>query len=58
MPIVLYGRDYWEKLINFDEMIKWGMISPEDLNLFKMADTIDAAFSYLKSELTKHYINR
>ena len=57
MPIVLYGREYWEKLINFDEMLKWGTISPEDIKLFKIVSDPDEAFDYLKAELICHYIN-
>lgn len=56
MPIVLYGKEYWEKAINFNEMVKWGMISSQDLNLFKICDDVDTAFNYLKNELTKHYL--
>ena len=56
MPIVLYGSEYWSKIINFDEMVKWGAISPEDLNLFKIFDDPEKAFQYLKKELTKHYL--
>ncbi|MCP4653706.1 MAG: LOG family protein [Candidatus Omnitrophica bacterium] len=58
MPIVLYGSEYWNKLINFDEMVKWGMISRADLKLFKIIDDVDSAFDYLKTELTKHYLKR
>lgn len=56
MPIVLYGSQYWKKIIDFDEMIKWGTISPTDLKLFKIYDNVDDAFTYLKNELTNHYI--
>ena len=35
MPIVLFGTDYWNKLINFDEFVKNGTISRKDLKLFK-----------------------
>jgi len=58
MPIVLYGKDYWNELINFEAMLKWGMISKEDLKLFKICDTIDETFTYLKDELTKHYLKK
>jgi len=58
MPIILYGSEYWNKLINFQEMKKWGTIQPRDLNLFKMFDDVDSAFRYLKKELTKHYLQK
>lgn len=57
-PIVLYGSEYWDDLINFDAMKKWGMIHPQDLRLFKKFDNVDEAFNYLKQELQKHYLNK
>lgn len=38
VPIVLFGTDYWKRLINFDVMVEEGTISPEDLALFHFAD--------------------
>lgn len=58
MPIVLFGKDYWEEVINFKALARWGMISPEDLDLFKIFDDVDEAFSYLQSELNDHYFNK
>ena len=49
MPIVLYGKEFWSELINFDTLVKWGTISPEDLNLFYVASTPqDAMISWTK----------
>lgn len=53
LPIVLYGSDFWKKLINMELLIEKQLISPEDMNLFKYVDTPDDAFEYLKSELEK-----
>jgi uncharacterized protein (TIGR00730 family) len=58
MPVVLYGSEYWNEVLNFDALVKWGTISPEDLNLFRMCDTVDDAFDYLTSELTRLYLNK
>lgn len=51
LPIVLYGSRYWEETIHFDNMVKWGVISAEDVNLFMMCDTPEEAFEYLKREI-------
>jgi len=51
MAIVLYGSAYWNEIINFPALVKYGMISPEDLKLFQFADTPDAAFELLKTSL-------
>jgi len=53
MAIVLYGAEYWKEIINFDALVKHGMISPEDLNLFEYADTPGIAFEKLTAALTK-----
>ena len=51
MTIVLYGSKYWKEIINFDALVKYGMISPEDLNLFQYADDPQTAFEMLKTAL-------
>lgn len=53
MPIILYDSEYWKKVVNFDEMVKWGTISRKDLGLFRIFDDIESAFIYLKRELLK-----
>ena len=54
--ILLYGSDYWREILNFDALVKYGMISPEDMNLFSFADTPEEALHFLKDELTKYYL--
>jgi len=56
MPILIYGAQYWKEVINFEAMVKWGNISPEDLKLFRFVDDVDAAYQYLTRQLTKHYL--
>jgi uncharacterized protein (TIGR00730 family) len=51
IAIVLYGSEYWKEIVNFDALIKYGMISPEDLNLFQYADDPQTAFEILKTGL-------
>jgi predicted Rossmann-fold nucleotide-binding protein len=51
MPIILYGKAFWEGLINFDQFIEWGVISPKDVNLFEIVDDIDKAFTMITSNL-------
>ena len=58
MPIILDGQSFWNELLDFDAMQRWGVISPEDLKLFKVVDDVDTAFRYLKDELTEHYLNK
>lgn len=51
IPIILYGKKYWEEVINFENLIKWGTIAREDLKLFKILGSVDDAFHYLKKNL-------
>jgi uncharacterized protein (TIGR00730 family) len=54
VTIVLYGSKYWQEIINFDALVKYGTISPEDLNLFSYADDPETAFKILKDGLTEY----
>ncbi len=54
--IVIYGREFWDQVLNFDAMVRLGVISPEDLQLFEWADDPDTAFQILRDGLTKYYI--
>ena len=53
LPIVLYGSDFWDKVIDFGPMVEYGVISPEDVDLFHRSDTVDDAFDYITRELEK-----
>ncbi|TFY98519.1 TIGR00730 family Rossman fold protein [Ramlibacter rhizophilus] len=49
VPIVLFGSDYWKRLICFDTLIEEGVISPDDLALFQYADEPQAAWEVIRS---------
>jgi len=51
IKIYLYGKDFWEGLINFEHFVKWGVISPEDLNLFQIVDDVGSAYELITSDL-------
>ena len=51
MPIYLYGKEFWEGLINFDKFVEWGVISPGDLDLFKMVDSTEEALESLINDI-------
>ena len=55
MPVVLYGTEYWNEVINWDALARWGMISTEDLSLFRFFDEVEPAFEYLQQELDRIY---
>ena len=45
VPIVLYGSDYWKRLLHMDVMVEEGMIAAEDIELFRYADTPEEAWA-------------
>jgi uncharacterized protein (TIGR00730 family) len=49
VPIVLFGSDYWKRLIDFDVLIDEGVISPKDLDLFRYADEPQAAWEVIRA---------
>ena len=54
--VVIYGRQYWDRLINFQAMIDAGAISASDLDLFKLVDSPEEGFEFLKDGLTKYHL--
>src|SRR3954464_11145318 len=56
IAVVLYGREYWEHVINFEPMSEWGAIAEQDKELVKWADTPDEAFEQLRQHLESHHI--
>ena len=58
LPIVLYGTEYWDKVLHMEPMVDFGTISPEDLNLFHRTDSVDDAFQYLVAELETHHLKK
>jgi uncharacterized protein (TIGR00730 family) len=46
-PVVLMGRSYWQRHIDFDALVEDGMIDAEDLRLFSFADTAEEAWDAL-----------
>ncbi|HTY94582.1 MAG TPA: TIGR00730 family Rossman fold protein [Steroidobacteraceae bacterium] len=51
IPVILYGSEYWNEILNFKALLRHGMISVEDLELFECVDTPEAALSALQAHL-------
>jgi len=47
LPIVLFGREFWERVVSFEALVEEGVISPDDLKLFKFVETADEAWDYI-----------
>ncbi|MDA9149494.1 LOG family protein [Synechococcus sp. AH-229-G18] len=50
MPIVLFGKDYWSRLIDFEFMADSGLIDDEDLKLIQFADTATEAWDLIREQ--------
>ena len=55
VTVILYGSDYWKNTVNFDNLVRLRLINPEDLKIFRHADTPEEAFNLVTSELRKNY---
>jgi hypothetical protein len=54
MPIVLFGTEFWESVINFKALARYGTIDWADVNLVKVTDSVDEAYAFLTQELTDY----
>lgn len=54
VPIVLFGTEYWDKVMNLDAMVEFGTIDARDLELIYRTDSVDDAFAYITRELAEH----
>ena len=54
--VIIYGREYWDKVLNLQTMADAGTISPADLDLFRYVDTPEEGFEYLREGLTKYHL--
>jgi uncharacterized protein (TIGR00730 family) len=54
--VVLYGREYWEQVLDLKPMAEWGAIAQKDLELLHYADTPVDAFQHLRDHLIAHHL--
>jgi uncharacterized protein (TIGR00730 family) len=54
--VLVYGKEYWNKVLNLDSLVEAGAISPEDVKLFSFADSPSEAFQILKDGLTYYHL--
>ena len=54
LPVVLFGKDYWQEVMNFDALIRYGTIDPVDVKLFHVTDAVDDAFEHVTNYLSEY----
>ncbi len=51
IPVFLHDREFWEDTINFDKLIDYGLISPEDMHLFQFFESADDGMAKMSPQL-------
>lgn len=54
--ILIYGRKYWDQVLNFKAMVRWGTINQEEFRMLRFADTVDEAFTRIREGLEKYHM--
>src|SRR5437867_4210858 len=56
IQVILYGREYWDQVLQLQPMSEWGAIAEKDLELLNYFDTPSDAFEYLRDHLIAHHL--
>lgn len=56
MPIVLFGREFWDDVLRLDALVRWGTVGESDLSLVRVVDDVDEAYEHLVGELKTSYV--
>jgi uncharacterized protein (TIGR00730 family) len=54
--ILIYGRKYWDKIMNWRHMVQTGMINEREYKLLEFADTVEEAFARVRAEMETHHL--
>ncbi len=52
-PVLIFGKSFWEGVLNFDALVEEGVISPEDVSLFRYVETAEEAWAVLSENLPR-----
>jgi len=56
ISVLVFGRDYWKKIVNFQALVDAGTISAEDMELIHWADDPEEAYEFLRADLERHHV--
>ncbi len=56
--ILIYGRRYWDKVLDWRAMLRWGTINDHEYGLLEFADTVEEAFQRVRVGLEKHHLSQ
>jgi predicted Rossmann-fold nucleotide-binding protein len=55
--ILIYGRKYWNEVLNWKAMVRWGTINENEYKLLQFADTVDEAVDLVRTGLEKYHMD-
>ena len=58
LPVVLFGKSFWQEVLNLEALVRHGTISADDLDLFFETDDVNEAFNFIVKELTEHSLQQ
>ena len=54
--ILIYGREYWDKVLNWRHLVRTGMINEKEYKMLQFADSVDEAFDHVRRDLEAHHL--
>lgn len=54
LPVLLFGRDFWDRVVNFDALVEEGVIAPHDLDIFHWCEGADEAWDFVTRYYERH----
>jgi predicted Rossmann-fold nucleotide-binding protein len=57
LPIVLFGSEFWDEVISFKSLIRFGTIREDDVKMLYRTDSVDEAFDYVTEELVEYNLD-
>jgi uncharacterized protein (TIGR00730 family) len=54
--VLIYGRRYWDRVLHWSEMVRWGTIDEREYSVLQFADTVEEAFERVKAGLVKYHL--
>ncbi len=54
--ILIYGRKYWNRVVNWRHMVRSGTVSEREFKMLQFTDTVDDAFDHVRGEMEKHHL--
>ncbi len=54
--VLIYGRKYWHKVIDWRHMVRTGTVNEREYKMLQFADTVDEAFNHVRTEMEKRHL--